>query len=116
VPEQRHGVHARSAACPHRVLLAPQDGLAYIDVITAVRSITPPCRRDSGQPGVSHSPGRPARVRPVRALLAARAGVLADGIMAGQDENIPPMYLRRSACTGRTETVIPLEQPVLDPC
>jgi hypothetical protein len=112
---------------------------ADIGVIRSVRPVTPPCRHDSGQPGVPAFPGCPTRVRPVRAPLPPRAGALADGIQAAQCQNAPPIYLRRSSLpsrhpllgsrcdlagvrttlepdAGRTETDIHLGQGVLNPC
>ena len=50
----------------------------------AVRLVGPPCWRDSGRPGFRVFPGRPARVRPVRAPPPARAGILRTGISAGR--------------------------------
>jgi hypothetical protein len=90
-PVESKAPAARTARGP---AITPRCQPAAIRVICPVRPVTPPCRHENGQPGV---PGCPARMRPVRAPLPARAGVLADGIQAGQRQNAPPMYLRRSS-------------------
>jgi hypothetical protein len=73
-------------------------GLAAIGVVWPVRPVTPPCRHDSGQPGFpGHSPASgPCAARPC--AIAARAGALAGAILAGQRENVPPMYLGARLC------------------
>jgi hypothetical protein len=94
-PPARHESRTSEAAPRRR-----QSWNQHADIggIGPVRPVTPPCRQDIGRPGVSRAfPGRPARARPVPAPLPARAGVLADGIQAGQRQNVPPMYLRRSS-------------------
>lgn len=105
-------------------------------VVVPVRRLTPPCRPDSGQPGVRYprAPGSCA-VHPLRCTrgrlswlmgywqvsvemyLRCTSGGVADRRRdpptAGSA--VPSQYVLTvwAACSGRTESVIPLEQPVL---
>ena len=105
------------------------------------RPVMPPCRRDSGQPGVRGIP-RASGPRPAGPRHARAVGIVNDEIIAGQRENVPAMYPLRSSpprassnllaalvrrlkrvcaphanrAQGRPKTGIRLEPGVLNPC
>src|SRR5437868_2465147 len=76
--------------CPHAGSARAQPARMAWAMTQPVRPVTPPCRH-----AIS---GRPARPR----AIAARAGVLAGGIPAGQRKNAPPMYLGAGLCRERS--------------
>jgi hypothetical protein len=79
------GVGCMPGQLPAWLSCAPCTGYlgdASAGVAWPVWPVVPPCRRDSGVPGVPAFAGHPARVRPDSAAAHA-GGVLADGILTG---------------------------------
>jgi hypothetical protein len=69
------------------------------------RPVMPPCRRDSGQPGVRGIP-RASGPRPACPRHARAVGIVNDEIIAGQRENVPALYPLRSSPPGASSNLL----------